>query len=292
MSGILFIVNPLSGNGRKRYMVEKLRSRGFNVVCTEYAGHAEKLAAEAEESTVVAVGGDGTVNEVARGLYSRMIASSGSSGEESPTLGIIPCGSGDGLARTLGISRNFEEALRTVIAGNTHNLDCGTIAGRMFFSVCGTGLDAIVAQRFAQAGDRGLHTYIKEALGAWRNFVPEDYKVTIDDRQYDFKSVFITVANSRQWGNGAVIAPGADCGDGLLDISVVDMFRSIEIPLLVCRLMTGRIAGSRHFTGLKGRNIVIERTSAGPAHFDGDFFEGGKKLEIHLLDKQLKVIHG
>lgn len=294
MSGTLFIVNPISGNGRKSRITENLRSRGDKVVLTEYAGHAEILARDASEDIIVAVGGDGTVCEVARGLYHRASSVRRESFSSELKLGLIPCGSGDGLARSLSISRNFEKALETIKAGQTQKLDCGEIDGRMFFSVCGVGLDAMVAKSFAESfaksGSRGLINYIKVALKIWRNFKPEKYKVTIDGKVYDFTAAFVTVANSRQWGNGAQIAPHSNCGDGVLNISIIDMFRSIEIPGLVLKLMTGRIDHSRHYTGLKGRNITIERPKCGPAHFDGDFFDAGTKLEIKLLDGQLNVI--
>jgi len=146
------------------------------------------------------------------------------------------------------------------------------------------------AESFAKTGSRGLINYIKVALKIWRNFKPEHYKVTIDGQSFDFTASFITVANSQQWGNGARIAPNADCGDTLLDVCIVDKFHSREIPGLVLRLMTGRIDNSKHYTGLKGRHIVIERPEDGPAHFDGDFFDAGTKLEIKLLDGQLNVI--
>ena len=122
---MLFIVNPISGNGRKKRLISILRKEGYEVMCTEYAGHGEILARETSAKTVIAVGGDGTVNEVARGLVGT-----------DKVLGIIPCGSGDGLARHLGISHIFDRALKTVKSGNVRPLDAARINGRLFFSVC------------------------------------------------------------------------------------------------------------------------------------------------------------
>ncbi len=280
MSGILFIVNPVSGRkGSKKRIVAFLEATGHRVAFSEYAGHAEVLAREAVEDTVVAVGGDGTVNEVARGLIGT-----------SKTLGIIPCGSGDGLALCLGISRNFRKAYKTVAAGHAVPLDCAQICGRPFFSVCGTGLDAIVSEKFARSSTRGLLTYIRYALETWHNFEPERCRIVVDGSEHEAEAVLITVGNSDQWGNGARIAPQASCGDGLLEVTVVGTFKSVEIPALAWRLMTGSIDRSKRVCTLKGRQITICRTSEGPAHYDGDCFAAPQELSIGLMDTQLKVL--
>ena len=276
---MLFIVNPISGKGRKKNIITGLQKSGYRVVCTEYAGHAEKLAREAAEQIVVAVGGDGTVNEVARGLVGT-----------GKTLGIIPCGSGDGLARHLGISHVFNSAMKTITAGKTSPLDAGTINGRLFFSVCGVGFDAVVSERFAKCGKRGLSTYIKEGLKTWRIYLPEKYKINIDGQDIEHEAIFITVGNSNQWGNGAKITPLADSSDGILDMTIVDGFRAIELPWLAGRLMTGSAHKSRRVHTYRGRNIIIDRSSEGPAHADGDWFEAGQRLEINVIPHALDVL--
>ncbi|MBE6240605.1 MAG: diacylglycerol kinase family lipid kinase [Bacteroidales bacterium] len=276
---MLFIVNPISGKGRKKSIIARLRKSGYKVVCTEYAGHAEKLAREAAEQIVVAVGGDGTVNEVARGLVGT-----------GKTLGIIPCGSGDGLARHLGISHVFNNAMKTITSGKTSPLDAGTINGRLFFSVCGVGFDAVVSERFAKCGKRGLSTYIKEGLKTWRIYLPEKYKINIDGQDIEHEAIFITVGNSNQWGNGAKITPLADSSDGILDMTIVDGFRAIELPWLAGRLMTGSAHKSRRVHTYRGRNIIIDRSSEGPAHADGDWFEAGQRLKINVIPHALDVL--
>ena len=144
----LFIINPISGKGRKGRLKEEIQGRGHRCVFTEYASHAEELAKTASEDIVVAVGGDGTVNEVARGLLGT-----------GKTLGIVPCGSGDGLARSLGISHNPAKAIDIVERGRTQALDAGFVNSRPFFSVCGMGFDADVSKLFAQSGRRGMFNY-------------------------------------------------------------------------------------------------------------------------------------
>lgn len=276
---MLFIVNPISGKGRKQRIISRLKEAGHEVVCTEYAGHAEKLAREASAQVVVAVGGDGTVNEVARGLIGT-----------GKTLGIIPCGSGDGLARHLGISHSFEAAINTITSGKTSPLDAGSINDRMFFSVCGVGFDAAVSENFAKCGKRGLSSYIREGLKVWRTYIPERYTLTIDGKTIEHNAMFITVGNSNQWGNGAKITPLADSSDGILDITVVDGFNMVEIPFLAGKLMTGRAHKSHHVQTYRGQHILISRESEGPAHADGDWFLTGKTLEIKIFPHALKVL--
>lgn len=279
-SSILYIVNPISGNKRKKdRIVALLRDRGCNMRFTACAGDAVNIARNASEDIVVAVGGDGTVNEVARGLTGT-----------GKTLGIIPCGSGDGLARHLGISGSFPKMISIIEEGHTAPLDWGTIDGKPFFSVCGVGLDAIVSERFAKAGKRGLETYVKEALATWKHFRPDHYRITVDGNCIETDAVLITIGNSSQWGNGAKIAPLARTDDGLLDISILGTFNDLKIPALVAELMTGTLHRSRHVKYLKGKKITIERSDSGPCHFDGDYTPGGKTVEIRLQSERLRVI--
>ena len=276
---MLFIINPISGKGKKKKITQMLLDRGHKVACTEYAGHGEILAREASEKTIVAVGGDGTVNEVARGLIG-----------SDKTLGIIPCGSGDGLARHLGLSHNIEKAIKTIEQGKAMDMDAALVNDRVFISVCGVGFDAVVSERFALCGKRGLWNYIKQGLKTWRTYEPESYTVTIDGEAIETKALFITIGNSDQWGNNARITPLADCSDGLLEVTIVNKFSSIELPWLGLKLMTGRIHKSRHVTYLHGKEITIVRNSAGPAHADGDWFTTGNSLVVKIIPKALKII--
>lgn len=276
---MLFIVNPISGHGRKKHIISRLQKNGHKIVCTEYAGHAEKLAREASDDIVVAVGGDGTVNEVARGLVGT-----------GKTLGIIPCGSGDGLARHLGISHVFTKAMNVITSGKVNPLDAGTINDRLFFSVCGVGFDAIVSERFAKCGHRGLSSYISEGLKTWRVYTPEKYTISLDGQEFEHDAMFITVGNSNQWGNGAKITPLADSSDGILDITVVDGFKAVELPWLAGRLMTGSAHKSHRVHAYRGQDIRIERTSDGPAHADGDWFPAGKTINIKIIPHALNVL--
>lgn len=276
---MLFIVNPIAGNGHKSQITKNLIDSGYNVVFTEYPGHAEILARETDAQKVIAVGGDGTVNDVARGIMGTTKA-----------LGIIPCGSGDGLALHLGIPHNFSKALKIILNGKTGRLDAAKSNDKIFFSVCGTGFDALISEKFAKSGKRGLANYIEQAVRTWKGYTPERYTVNIDGTKWNTEAVFITIGNSNQWGNGAKVTPLADSSDGELDITIVDKFKNIEIPMLAYRLMTGTVNEDYHVHCYRGKHIVIERETHGPAHVDGDWFEAGTTLDINVIPHALDVL--
>ena len=276
---MLFIVNPIAGNGHKSQITKNLIDSGYNVVFTEYPGHAEILARETDAQKVIAVGGDGTVNDVARGIMGTTKA-----------LGIIPCGSGDGLALHLGIPHNFSKALKIILNGKTGRLDAAKLNDKIFFSVCGTGFDALISEKFAKSGKRGLANYIEQAVRTWKGYTPERYTVNIDGTKWNTEAVFITIGNSNQWGNGAKVTPLADSSDGELDITIVDKFKNIEIPMLAYRLMTGTVNEDYHVHCYRGKHIVIERETHGPAHVDGDWFEAGTTLDINVIPHALDVL--
>lgn len=280
---ILFIVNPISGGRNKNLLIAAIKhgmdGYDFDIVRTEYAGHAAILARETSAETVVAVGGDGTVSEVARALVGT-----------GKTLGIIPCGSGDGLARHLHISHILFHSLRTIKNGAVTTIDHGLINGKPFFCTCGVGLDAIVSDKFAKASRRGLPTYIEKALQTWIHFKPENYHLEIDGKAYELKAVLITVGNANQWGNEGRIAPMASLCDGLLDVTVIKPFRNVDIPLLAAQLMDGRLNHNGHVLCLRGRDVKIVRDSEGPAHFDGDPMMLGREIGVSIVPAALKVL--
>ena len=276
---MLFVINPIAGKKRKTGIVSRLQKAGYKVAFAEYPGHAEMIAREATEKVIIAVGGDGTVNEVARGILGT-----------DKILGIIPCGSGDGLALHLGISRIFDKALDTVLNGKVHSMDAGMINDKPFFSVCGVGFDAVVSERFAKSGHRGLANYIQQGLNAIKDYTPEKYTITVDGTTLEYDAVLITVGNSSQWGNGAKIAPLADTSDGLLDVTVADRFSLPEVPSLACRLMIGSLDKSDRVHCYQGKDITITRQSDGPAHADGDWFSAGTEIKIHIVPSAIKVL--
>ena len=249
----LFIVNPISGSGKKKKAVEAIQNcfdRPYEIVYTQFPGHAVELARDSHASLVVAVGGDGTVSEVAKGIVL--------GGDPSKTLGIIPCGSGDGLALHLGISRNPVKAVESLNNHSVVMMDYATIRDDtpdrpegMFFCTAGVGFDADVAEEFAASGHRRLWNYIACALRLWRNFQPRDYRVVVDGKETVGKASMITVGNASQWGNGARIAPLASVKDGVLDVSFSLPFSTFRIPVLAVLLLSGRLFKARELKILR-----------------------------------------
>ena len=284
MKKILFIANPLSGGKDKKTILKDIdaaidRQRfAPSFVYTERPGHATSLARDADADIVVAVGGDGTVSEVAQGLVGT-----------DKVLGIIPCGSGDGLAFHLGLSRNPLKALRTIQDGTSETMDYGMVDGRPFFCTSGVGLDAEVAWEFASAGKRGLWTYISLAWKIWQHFKPETYKIDVDGRTLSVPAVFVTVGNANQWGNQARITSLASVQDGLLDVTVVAPFHTWEIPVLATKLLDGRAHTSRRVTLLRGKRVTVVREKEGPAHYDGDPCLKGKEIHYEIVPAALHV---
>lgn len=282
---IRFIVNPIAGaKGKERILslIERHLDRDkyiYEVARTGYAGHATALARECDADIVCAIGGDGTLNEVAACLLGT-----------GKVFALIPCGSGDGLALHLGISRRPLGAIRNLNRGHVEAIDSGLIDGKPFFSISGVGLDAIVSHRFAQAPGRGLRTYVSEALKTWRGFRPERYTIRADDAVWSGPAALVSVGNSNQWGNQARITSTASVTDGLLDVTVVTPFRTRHIPGLVLKLMTGNMHRSRHAVCLRGAEIILEREAEGPAHFDGDPFVLGTRIGWEAVPHSLRMI--
>ncbi len=285
---ILYIVNPISGTQRKQkiaQLAESLTDRiryEVSVVRTEYAGHASEIAREAAADgvdVVVAVGGDGTVNEVGRGIV-----------ETQTALGIIPCGSGNGLARHLCIPMNVRGAIDIINKGVVHSLDYGTINDRPFFCTCGVGFDAFISERFASAGKRGLLTYVENTLKSGLLYKPQEYIIEAGDERETSKAFLIACANASQYGNDALIAPYASMKDGLLDVVVMEPFNTIEAPQVAIQLFTGTLPENSHVKTFQSTHLRITREGNGVAHFDGDPFMTGSVIDVQLHRQGLNVI--
>ena len=286
MQTFTFIVNPLSGGKKKDGTVRLIRELfpGAEILFTEYAGHAEELSRASESDVVVAVGGDGTVNEVARGLV-----------HSGKALGIIPCGSGDGLALHLGISRRHRKALRQLKSGIVVSADSAELSGNSeshrFFCTCGVGLDAHVGMEFSHGKTRGLLGYILLSAREWFRFRPDTYILYIDGKKaFEGPAVFITVGNAGQWGNNARICPEASLKDGLLDVTVVKPFGTWMFPGLLLRLVSGRVRGASRTELFRGAHVVIERSKDGPAHYDGEPVQMGKRLEAGIDPSSINIV--
>ena len=285
---IIFVVNPISGTSDKKHIID-LIPKYMNKECfewairmTEYRGHAAKLVDEAIEENadvVVAVGGDGTVNEVARSLVHTNVA-----------LGIIPCGSGNGLARHLCIPMNADGALRVLAECHIEELDYGIIDQTPFFCTCGIGFDAFISDRFAKAGKRGLLTYIENTLKEGLKYKPDTYEITIDGEKQVYKAFLIACANANQYGNNVYIAPHANMSDGLMDVTLMEPFSMFEAPQIAIQLFNKTIMSNSRIHSFQCRHLHIKRSSPGVIHFDGDPKEADKEIDVRLVPKGIRMV--
>ena len=231
---ITFIINPISGTQNKDHipsLIDELLDKtrfDYDVRLTEYRGHAAELtrqcAAEGRD-IVVAVGGDGTVNEVARSLTHTQTA-----------LGVIPCGSGNGLARHLCLPMDTAKALQIINHCQIEPFDYGVINDLPFFCTCGIGFDAFISLKFAEAGKRGPVTYVENVLKEGLKYRPETYEIVDDSGIHHHKAFLIACANASQYGNNAYIAPGATMRDGMMDVIIMEPFDALEAPQIAADL--------------------------------------------------------
>lgn len=285
---VAFIINPKSGTNKKHNLpevvLEMLDTTKFepDFMFTKCAGHATELAKQSIENGynfIVAAGGDGTVNEVAKALVNTDVS-----------LGIIPCGSGNGLARFLNIPIKLKDAIATLNTGNQLTIDFGKINDNPFFCTCGVGFDAHIGNKFATSTTRGFWTYLKETVKAFFSYKPKKYRIKIDGEKIKTKAFLITVANAGQYGNDAYIAPQADITDGMLDLCILTPFPRHKAFHLGYRLFNRTMDQCAYIKVRKGQEITIKRKKKGEVHLDGEPAIMGKKLKITIVERGLKVI--
>lgn len=285
---IAFVINPISGTQDKaqilKWLDEKIDRKRYapEVVYTERAGHATEIAArQAEEGAyaVVAIGGDGTINEIARSLVHTRTA-----------LGIIPCGSGNGLARHLQIPMEPKRAIDIVNEGLTETIDYGKINEVPFFCTCGVGFDAFVSLKFSQAGRRGPLTYLEKTLLESLKYRPETYELEMDGSTSRYKAFLIACGNASQYGNNAYITPQATLDDGLLDVTILEPFTVLDVPSLAFQLFNKTIDQNSRIKTFRCQTLRIHRSRPGVAHFDGDPLMMGENIDVEIVQKGLKVI--
>lgn len=285
------MLNPVSGHNRQRpWLADRVRSfvrshhAAADVFVTAEPGHATELAFDAVRQgydVVAAVGGDGTVNEVAQALV-----------HSATSLALVPCGSGNGLALHLSVPRSLDRALALVIASTSRvrELDSGTVNGRAFFNAMGLGLDAEVSRRFNARARRGFSAYVRIAADVVRGMQSEPVVVTCDGQMLAMDTVLLTVANSDQYGNHARIAPGSRADDGLLDLVSIDPVNRLTAVVLAARLFFGTIDRNPHVLHLRGDQFTVTRHAAGWVHTDGETHRMPRELEIRVHARSLRTI--
>jgi diacylglycerol kinase (ATP) len=285
---IVYIINPISGN-RKQSCIEKVIAKetdssqvSYEVLRTDRGGHAEELARAAAAGgaeIVVAVGGDGTGNEVARGLMATRTA-----------LGIIPTGSGNGLARHLHIPLSFRASIRIINKGNVRPIDTATLNGRLFVSLAGVGFDAHVAKKFAKSPTRGVISYAKIAIPAYFSYKEKNYRIVADGNEFTRKALFISFANSNQFGSNASIDPVAELDDGFIDLCIVRKIPFFKLLLLAPAFFLKQFHKTRYVEIVQAKEIFVARKRSKKIHLDGDPWKTEKDLHVKIQPLSLQVI--
>ncbi|MFC2104896.1 diacylglycerol/lipid kinase family protein [Bacteroidota bacterium] len=284
---ILFVVNPISGNKPKEYITELIEQKfdenhyKTKIIFTRFAGDAIKIVKQYTQKgykKVVAVGGDGTVNEVASAIV-----------ETNAVLGIVPFGSGNGLARHLKIPLKPQKALDLIKAGNQIKIDYGKINDQKFFCTTGIGFDAHIGHLFSKMEGRGFSNYIKATVSEFRRYQPKRYEISMNGTTIMRDAFLITFANASQYGNNAHIAPKADIQDGKLEVAIMRSFPLITAPGIGARLFLKNIDKSVYLETYKCNNIIVKRKSPDVVHFDGEPGEMGEILNIKVIPEGLNI---
>ena len=284
---ILAVINPISGTSNKEFMPETIARcidpDKFDVVVrfTQHASHATLLTEEAIKEGfygVIAVGGDGTINEVAAALR-----------DSSTALGIIPCGSGNGLARHLGIPMNVEKALEIINLDNIEALDYCTANDRPFFCTCGVGFDAHVSQKFAEAKKRGPLSYIQKTLVEYLKYRCKTYSIEMNDRVVTEKAFVIACGNASQYGNNAFITPRASMHDGLIDVTVIHPFTPLDTAVLGVLLFTRHIDQDTNINTFRTSELTIHRPKPDVMHIDGEPIMMDADIHIKCHKAEIKI---
>lgn len=287
-SNILFIINPISGGKQKQKIPALIdayldRSKfNANFSFTSYIGHAAEIAEEAANKNfdiIVAVGGDGTINEIA----SKVIG-------QHKTLGIIPFGSGNGLARALNIPMNAKKAIQVINALHIVTIDAATLNNKYFFNMAGIGFDAHISAAFVGNKTRGLKGYLQMVLKEINSYPSETYEITIDGVAYKRNAFILSVANSSQYGNDVHISPKSKLNDGLLEVCIIKPLAWYKFPLLAYEMLMSKTHRSKFVEIISGKRISIVRIKENSIHIDGEPFFMGKQIEIEIIPSALNVI--
>lgn len=284
---ICFIVNPISGVGRQK-VIEKLIDEkldrslfDYEIAYTKAAKHAIELSKDAalrKVDIVVAVGGDGSVNEVSKGLINTATA-----------IAIIPTGSGNGLARHLNIPLHLKKAMEVINAGKQTSIDTIQMNEETFANVAGVGFDAHIGWEFAKFGKRGFSSYVKVIIRELPRYKAQDFELIIDGKSTIKNAYLMSFANGSQWGNNAYIAPTADVSDGLMDIAILKDFNFMNAIAIGYRMFNKSLDKSSFMEVIKTKEVLVKQKGI-IAHIDGEPIEVGNEIRIKVNPLSLKVI--
>lgn len=279
---IKFVINPISGTGIQKG-IEKYISKYFNnyqIAYTEKPGDATKISYDAVKnnfSKVIAVGGDGTVNECIKALINTNVA-----------LGVIPCGSGNGFAYHIGMSSDTKKAIKQLQETSIEKIDSCSVNKIPFINVSGIGFDAHIAQLFAKSKRRGFANYVMLILREL-NYQPQKYKIQYDGISRQITAYMISFANSSQYGNNIKISPTANIQDGLLDFVIIKKTPKWKIPFLLMKIATGKIQLSKYVEIIKCKKMNITANDT-LIHLDGEPYTASNPITITLIQNSLKIL--
>lgn len=287
MKKVLYIINPISGIGKQK-IIEKLISKysdktrvDYRITYTKKAKHAIEISKTeaANFDAIIAVGGDGSVNEVAQGLINTDTA-----------LGIIPTGSGNGFARHINLPLKLNKAIQRINNFEIEKVDVAKVNNVFAVNVIGVGFDALITHKFASYGKRGFSSYIKLTAKEFSRFKVQDIFVEIDGKKIETNIFLFTIANGSQYGNNAFIAPKASIQDGLLDIAILKKFPLISVPNLAYRLFTRKFDKFKYSETYKAKSIKITQKGKIQTQIDGEAFIFNNKIEVSILENALKIL--
>ncbi|MDA3953958.1 MAG: YegS/Rv2252/BmrU family lipid kinase [Bacteroidales bacterium] len=283
---IIFIINPVSGKKKKKNIPVLIKKTfdnedEYKIVYTSFAGEATIIAKKYLNKgykKFIAIGGDGTVNEVASAIV-----------DTDAILGILPLGSGNGLARHLKIPLKLQKGLNIIKKGNHKKIDYGEINDHKFFCTTGVGFDAHVGHVFSKLEKRGFSNYIRTTVSEFRRYQPKRYEISMNGTTIMRDAFLITFANASQYGNNAHIAPKAIINDGKLEIAIMRSFPLITAPGIGARLFLKNIDKSNYLETYRCKSIVVKRNSPDVIHYDGEPGKMGEVLYIKIVPKGLNV---
>lgn len=285
----LFIINPISGVKHKRLDTFKSRVAALldsnlykaELVTTEYGGHATELTKSAYEKgtrVFIVAGGDGTINEVAAVLKN-----------SDATLGIIPEGSGNGLAHHLNIPGKLSDAINVINSGKIISIDTCMANDSFFVSIAGVGFDARVSRQFARTKQRGFFTYARIVFKEYFTYKTRKYNLELDGREMEISAFFICFANSNQFGYNTKIAPQASITDGLIDVCIVSKPPLVKIPLIAHMVFRNKVNRSRYMMSYKASEVKVSRKRGRTVNVDGEPVKMPRDINFKIYPASLKV---
>ena len=293
---IIYLINPISGTAKKDEIKQQIqqinteKNIAFEIVPSNAYGNydflKEKIAAE-KVTDLVMVGGDGTVNQVVAALHDTVI-----------NFGIIPMGSGNGLAYAAGIPKKSQDAIELLFTGTAKYVDAFLINNEFSCMLSGIGFDAQVAHDFASQNSRGLLTYTKQSLSNFFKAQPYQFEITVNDFTFFSEAFFISIANSNQFGNNVTIAPHASLSDGLLDIVVVQKMNKAKLPFAILKQIRGNNklealveeVSNKNILYFQAESVVINNLKLAPLHIDGEPKTTSAKFNIQIVKNCFKLI--